>query len=43
MMDGGRGQVNMALRVLDKLGLADSCLWYGQRMITTGPEDLYYQ
>ena len=30
MMDGGRGQVNVALGVLDKLGICDSGLRYGQ-------------
>ncbi len=30
LMDGGRGQVNIALKVLENLGTRDSGLWYGQ-------------
>lgn len=36
MMDGGRGQVNVALKVLERLGLSSrSAAW--SRTITTGP------
>ena len=31
MMDGGRGQVNIALSVLERLGLFYSCMRYGKR------------
>ena len=30
MMDGGRGQVNMALEVLEKIGNVHSCMRYGK-------------
>ncbi len=43
LMDGGKGQVNIALEVLDELHLSYSGMRYGQRTTIIGTRGLYYQ
>ena len=39
LMDGGKGQVNVALQVLDELHLEDSGMRYGKRRPSPYPRD----